>query len=150
MHIEKLEQIHLVGIRVCCPGEKYVSEIPKASKRLEERKHEILHVTNPTLQMGAFVVDASSEDQEGYWVCLQVNKVEQIPEGMVSLNIPPQTYAVIKHTGPNQTILHTYNELHLWMKKNKWPRKVNAWHLERFYQFNDKEKIDVDLLDTIQ
>jgi predicted transcriptional regulator YdeE len=150
VYIEKLEEIHLIGIRVCCRAEEYLSEIPQAAKRLEERKHEISHVTNPTQQMGAFVVEASSEEEEGYWVCVQVKKVGQIPNGMVSLTIPPQTYAVMKHNGPNTTILHTYDELHNWIEKSSWTRKLGAWHLERFHHFKNKEEIDVDLLDTIQ
>ncbi|QHA90887.1 GyrI-like domain-containing protein [Bacillus sp. N1-1] len=150
MHIEKLEQIHLIGIRVCCPAEEYLSEIPQASKRLEERKHKISHVTNPTQQIGAFIVETSSEDEEGYWVCVQVKKVGQIPNGMVSLTIPPQTYAVMNHNGPNTTILHTYDELHNRIEKSGKTRKIGAWHLERFHHFKNKEKIDVDLLDTIQ
>ncbi|MFP3338771.1 GyrI-like domain-containing protein, partial [Micrococcus sp. SIMBA_131] len=121
-----------------------------AAKRLEDRMDEISYVINPTQQMGAFVVDASSEDEEGYWVCYQVKKVEHVPEGMVAITIPSQTYAVMQHKGSNKAILHTYDELHNWIEQSSWTRRLSAWHLERFHHFKTNEKIDVDLLDTVQ
>ena len=150
VHIETLGQLHLVGIRVRCPGEEYMLEIPLAAKQLDERKEEIANVLNLPYQFGAFVVDASSEDEEGYWVCYQVKKVEHVPEGMVGLTIPSQIYAVMKHKGSNKKILHTYEKLHSWIDKSVSKRKLDAWHLERFYEFKDTDRMEVDLMDTIQ
>ncbi|PFG12069.1 GyrI-like domain-containing protein [Bacillus sp. es.036] len=150
VHIETLDELYLVGIRVRCPAEEYLSEIAQAAKQLEDRMDEISYVINPTEQMGAFVVEASSEDEEGYWVSYQVLKVEHVPEGMVAITITSQTYAVMKHMGSNKAILHTYDELHNWIEKSSWTRRLSAWHLERFHHFKTIEKIDVDLLDTVQ
>ncbi|WP_226659396.1 GyrI-like domain-containing protein [Guptibacillus hwajinpoensis] len=150
VHIETVEQLQLVGIRVRCPEEEYVLQIPIAANELVERQNEIANVLNHSYQFGAFVVDASSEEEEGYWVCQQVKKVEHVPEGMVSLTIPTQTYAVMKHTGSNKTILQTYDELHNWIEKSDSKRRLDAWHLERFYHFKNINQIEVDLMDTIQ
>ena len=150
VHFETLGQLHLVGIRVRCSGEEYVLQIPLAAKQLEERKEEIANVLNLPYQIGAFVVDASSEEEDGYWVCYQVKKIENVPDGMVTLTVPSQSYAVMKHKGSNKTILHTYEELHSWIEKSDSSRKLDAWHLERFYHYKDTDRIEVDLMDTIQ
>ncbi|MCA0173825.1 GyrI-like domain-containing protein [Bacillus sp. RAR_GA_16] len=150
VHIETLGQLHLVGIRVRCPGEAYVLKIPLVAKQLDERKKEIAHVLNLPYQIGAFVVETSSEEEEGYWVCYQVKKIENVPDGMVAITVPSQSYAVMKHQGSNKNILHTYEELHHWIEKSGSKRKLGAWHLERFYHYEDTEQIEVDLLDTIQ
>ncbi|WP_316246782.1 hypothetical protein [Paenibacillus ihumii] len=41
MKIVELNEKKLVGIRVICPGDQYVSEIPKAAIQLKERLGEI-------------------------------------------------------------------------------------------------------------
>ena len=150
VHVETLDKFYLVGIRVRCPAEEYAWQIPLAAKQLDARKKEIANVSNLHQQFGAFVVDTSSEEEGGYWVCHQVKKIEGVPEGMVSLRIPSQTYAVLKHRGSNMGILNTYEELHTWITKSGLKRRLGAWHLERFYHFKDTEQIEVDLMDTIQ
>ena len=149
VHIETLNQLHLVGIRVRCPADQYAWKIPLAAKQLDARKNEVANVSNLHQQFGAFVVETSSEEEDGYWVCYQVKKGEDVPRGMVALTIPSQSYAVIKHTGSNKRILDTYDELHTWIAKSDLKRRLGAWHLERFYHFKDTEQIEVDLMDTI-
>lgn len=63
---------------------------------------------------------------------------------MVLLTIPPQTYAIMKHTGPNKTILHTYDRLHNWIENNGLT-KLDAWHIERFHYFKNVEKEEMIL-----
>lgn len=44
MKVVELSEKKLVGIRVVCPGDEYVNEIPKASIKLKERLNEIKDV----------------------------------------------------------------------------------------------------------
>jgi predicted transcriptional regulator YdeE len=143
------DELKLVGFRVQCSGEQYINEIPKASIRLNERISEIKYVTKPSLQFGAFVVDSCSKE-DGYWVCVEVQKYEDIPDDMVSLTIPSQRYAVLRYKGPNYRIKDTYTNLHQWIEQNKYKRLKDKWHLEIFYSFRDTENVDVELLDTIE
>lgn len=148
--IKELKEIKLVGFRVVCPGDEYIVEIPKASKQLDERIGEIKQVVNPVHQYGAFVVKSESDEEDGYWVGVKVNEYEEIPADMVTLTIPSQTYAVIRHEGPNTKIMDSYNELHKWIDENQFTRQKNKWHLEKYHSWKDSSNVDVELFDTIR
>jgi predicted transcriptional regulator YdeE len=139
----------LVGFRLLCPGDQYIVEIPKASKVLSERMDEISNVENPNLQYGAFVVEHSSNEEDGYWVCVEVSEFEEIPKDMVTLTIPAQMYAVLRHMGANVEIKQAYNKLHQWIEVNGYQRLTNKWHLEAFHEWIDPSNIDVELMDTV-
>ncbi|WP_042477699.1 GyrI-like domain-containing protein [Bacillus ndiopicus] len=148
--IQELKELKLVGFRVLCPGDQYLVEIPKASLILAERIGEIKQVVNPNIQIGAFVVENQTPDEDGYWVSVEVKEYEDVPIDMVTLTIPPQRYAALRHVGSNSKIIEAYNDLHKWAEDNNYVRLKNKWHLERFYEWKDTEKVDVDLLDTIE
>lgn len=150
MQIKELKELKLVGFRVLCSGNQFVVEIPKASLKLSERISEIKQVVNPNEQFGAFVVENETADEDGYWVCVEVSQYEDIPTGMVTLTIPTQKYAVMRHKGSNKKIREAYNDLHKWIEDNDYKRLKNRWHLERYYEWKDTEKVDVELLDTIE
>ncbi|EOQ05207.1 hypothetical protein KOY_02993 [Bacillus cereus VDM021] len=148
--VKKLDEIKLVGFRVLCSGEQYINEIPKASMRLCKRMSEIKHVINPSLQYGAFVVENTLDEEEGYWICVEVKEYEEIPTDMVFLSVPSQRYAILRHQGSNDKIMDDYTRLHKWIEENEYKRLKDKWHLEIFYNWNDTENIDVELLDTIE
>lgn len=146
--VKEVGEIKLVGYRIQCPGEKYVEEIPKAAQRLNERIGEIKHIVDPALRLGGFVA-IDSEDEDGYWVGVEVEEYEDIPVDVVTLTIPPQKYAVCRHSGPNYTIRDTYTLLHKWIEDHNYMRLKHKWHLEKFYSWNDADNVDVELYDTI-
>ena len=88
--IKELDGLRLVGFRVLCSGDQYLVEIPKASLMLSERISEIKQVVDPNVQIGAFVVENETPDEDGYWVSVEVKEYEDIPMDMVTLTIPPQ------------------------------------------------------------
>ncbi|QQZ09910.1 GyrI-like domain-containing protein [Heyndrickxia vini] len=147
--VKILDELLLVGFRVLCSGDQYTNEISKTSLRLNTRMSEIKHVINPSQQVGAFVVENSSDDEDGYWICFEVSKYEDIPNDMVTLTIPSQKYAVLRHRGSNVEIMNAYQDLHLWMKENNYRRQKEKWHIERFYNWIDPKNVDVELFDTI-
>ncbi|WP_323368614.1 GyrI-like domain-containing protein [Radiobacillus deserti] len=69
---------------------------------------------------------------------------------MVTLTVPSQRYAVLRHKGANHRIMNSYEELHKWMEQNNCLRLKEKWHIEKYYRWNDIEHLDMDLLDTIQ
>ncbi|WP_144512949.1 GyrI-like domain-containing protein [Bacillus sp. FJAT-22090] len=148
--VKELGEIKLVGFRVLCPGDEYVNEIPKASIELQKRLHEIQQVINPSLQIGAFVVDNSTEEEDGYWICVEVKEYVDIPEGMVELTVPPQKYGALKHTGSNNMIRNSYNSLHEWIEEKGLKRLKDKWHLEMYSSWEDPNNVDVLLLDTVE
>jgi predicted transcriptional regulator YdeE len=150
--IKSLNEIKLVGFRVLCEGEKYIEEIPKAARLLKERSGEIKYVLDSEQQIGAFVVEKSTPDEDGYWIGVQVEEYEDIPEGMVALKIPSQKYGSIMHCGPNDLIRGSYEELHQWISEQGLERAIQGWNLEIYQKENDPENpgdVRVELLDSI-
>jgi predicted transcriptional regulator YdeE len=147
--VRQLEEIKLVGHRVLCDGDQYINEIPKAALALQNRIKDIRNVISPDQQIGAFIVDASSNNEDGYWICVEVEKFENIPDGMVSLTVPPQKYAVMTHDGPNHEIRNSYEILHEWIRENHYKRVLNTWHLELFHAYKNNDQLKVELFDTI-
>lgn len=145
-----LDELKLVGYRVLCSGDQYSVEIPKAVRRLEQTLWKIKHLKNPSIQIGAFVVDINTDEEDGYWTCMEVEAFEDIPEGMVALTIPAQSYAVWEHQGPTTGIMNSYEELHQWIEENHYSRLTNSWHLEVYYQWRDSNSLKVALLDTVR
>lgn len=148
--IKEIDELKLVGFRILCSGDQYIVEIPKASLRLSERISEIKHVVNPLQQFGVFVVENQTNKEDGYWVCVEVRDFEDIPTDMVTLTVPPQRYAVLRHKGANNKIKDAYNDLHKWIEENKYRRLKNKWHLEKYYSWKDTKNVDVELLDTVE
>ncbi|MBD7963624.1 GyrI-like domain-containing protein [Fictibacillus norfolkensis] len=148
--VEERKEIKLVGLRVLCEGNQYIHEIPKASTALRSQLQSIQHVVDSSKQIGAFVVDAQTKQEDGYWVCVEVEKYEDVPADMVELTIPPQKYAVTKHIGRNDEIKNSYEILHNWIQKNGYIRLLKNWHIEIFHTFNVGDQLEIDLYDTIQ
>jgi predicted transcriptional regulator YdeE len=148
--VKERKEIMLVGLRVLCEGDQYIHEIPKASTALQSQLPSIQHVMDPSKQIGAFVVDAQTKQEDGYWVCVEVEKYEDVPAGMVKLTIPPQKYAVTKHMGRNDEIKNSYEMLHNWIQKNGYKRLLKNWHIEIFHTFDVGNQLEIDLYDTIQ
>jgi len=79
---------------------------------------EVKKKVDSSIQWGAFIVNVSSPEEDGYWVGVEVEEYEEIPSGMVPLTIPPQLYAVIRHEGPNHLIRESCEELRNWFEES--------------------------------
>ncbi|WP_042224222.1 GyrI-like domain-containing protein [Oceanobacillus manasiensis] len=148
--IKEFGELKLVGFRVLCSGDQYINEIPKASLWLEGRINEIKHVVNPLLQFGAFVVENETDEEDGYWICVEVKEYEDVPSDMVTLTVPAQKYAVSRYKGANYKIVDAYNDLHRWIEENYYKRLKEKWHIEIYYSWQDTDNVDVELLDTVE
>ncbi|WP_368297041.1 GyrI-like domain-containing protein [Cytobacillus firmus] len=140
--------LRLIGIRVLCPPDQYLAEIPRAINLFTERLTEIKGAVNPDRLVGAFKVEEDSPEEDGYWIGIEVKEFIGVP-GMFSLEIPPQKYASIRHNGPNDEIGNSYRELHSWIEEKGYNRLKNEWHLEIHHSWENIEDLDIELLDTI-
>ncbi|WP_083207824.1 GyrI-like domain-containing protein [Fictibacillus arsenicus] len=150
LSVKEVRELKLVGFRVLCGNDEYKNEIPKAVKSLSNRLNEIKHLLNKDIQFGAFFVDSKKEEEDGYWVCVEVEKFEDIPKDMVMITIPRQRYAAANFQGSNQQIFEAYDELHQWAEENGHKRLKNTWHIEIFQSWEDSNNLKVELLDTIK
>ncbi|MFD1020927.1 GyrI-like domain-containing protein [Thalassobacillus hwangdonensis] len=148
--VKEIGEKKLVGFRVVCEDMKeFGEEIPKASMKLVERKSEIKHLVEPVNLIGAFKVAEESQDEDGYWSCFEVEAIEDVPEGMVSLTIPKQKYAVLNFKGHSSEIIDVYTDLHQWITDNGYERTPEKWTLEIYSEWSENED-NVDLCDPVK
>ncbi|MFE8701503.1 GyrI-like domain-containing protein [Cytobacillus sp. FJAT-54145] len=148
--VRELKEKKLVGYRVVCKdGTEYAKEIPKAAIVLEQRKSEIKQLVEPVKLIGAFKAKETSEEYDGYWVCFEVHKFEDIPEEMVGLQIPSQKVAVLDFNGHRSKIFNVYTHLHEWINENGYKRLPEKWTLEIYSEWSESEN-KVDLCDPIE
>lgn len=146
--VKELGEVKIVGFRIVCAGDNYIEEIPKAARELRERLNEIKHRVHPVQQIGAFVIEESSPEKDGYWIGVQVSEYNDIPEKMTTLTISPHKYATILHKGPNDRIRNSYHELHQWIEEKGYTRTNGSWNLE-FYHNENPDDLTVELFDSI-
>lgn len=142
--VQRKEGLKIIGYRVLCAGEDYKVEIPKASRSLFQQFPE------EKIQIGVFIPGECPEEKDGYWIGMEVDDLSIVPEGMVALEVGPQTYAVHTYEGPNNQIRETHEKVHEWIASNGYERDMEAWHLELFHRWEDKENIKVELYETIK
>ncbi|GGD86899.1 GyrI-like domain-containing protein [Paenibacillus nasutitermitis] len=144
-----LPELKLVGIRVVAGDAKgYEEQIPLAFERLQGRLSEIAVRVEPLRLYGAYYASDESGQEDGYWACAEVEESLVVPEGMESVTVPPQSYAVIEHRGPIRQVYQTYEQLHRWIADKGYKRILRAWHLERYEVAEDNTMI-IHLHDTI-
>jgi len=148
--VREIQEKKLVGFRELCDDMSgYGEEIPKASLSLEQRKDEIKKLVEPVNLVGAFKVEEASKEEDGYWLCYEVQDFEDVPEGMVRLVVPAQKYAVLHFKGHASEIFGVYPHLHKWINDNEYKRLPEKWTLEIYSEWAENEG-DVDLCDPVE
>lgn len=75
-----------------------------------------------------------------YVACFKVEKVEDVPEGMVVREVPAQQYAVFTHAGPLEKLSDTYNYIYqVWLPKSGYQAAGNfdfEYYNEEFNNFS--------------
>ncbi|MBS4219999.1 GyrI-like domain-containing protein [Bacillus sp. FJAT-49711] len=150
--VKEFKEIKLVGFRVLCEGDKYIEEIPKAANQLKQRTDEINSVLNNGRQIGAFITEERTPEDEGYWIGVEVSKYIDVPKDMVTLTIPANRYATILHDGPNYFIRNSYEILHKWIKEQSLDRANFSWNIEIYNEVKNQynpDNVQVKLCDSI-
>lgn len=84
-----------------------------------------------------------------YFACLEVEEINEVPEGMMGLKLPLMKYAKISCS--NKTIGQGYDKLFAWMGENGYKQKQNdSCSIEIFYFEEDAEEEVVEILIPIQ
>jgi AraC family transcriptional regulator len=113
--IAKVEAFTVVGMRV--HGKNENDEIPQMWQAFGARAKEIKHLVNPHVCYGICANMDESTGAFDYVVGIEVDNIADLPEGMVSWNVPEGTYAVFTCTLPTvgETFRHAY---HTWLPQS--------------------------------
>ena len=74
------------------------AEIPQLWGELMQRMHEINHLVNDGNSYGVMANYDEATEAFDYIAAFEVSEVADVPEGLVSLEIPPHTYAIFPST----------------------------------------------------
>lgn len=123
--VEK-EEIKVVGIS-WNGSYSQLDVIPRLFYLMEERLEEVPFQTKEPVLIAPF---HSRESEITYYVTTPVEKVKDIPKGMVGFSIPRKYYVSTSHKGSLEEIEHTYRRLHAWMEDYGYEQDHQALSLE--------------------
>ncbi|WP_180960168.1 GyrI-like domain-containing protein [Neobacillus cucumis] len=138
--IEK-EEIKVVGLPwTGTYGE--AKTLPSLFNKMEERLEEVACLTNEPVVIAPF---HSRETEFTYYVTKPVQKIEDVPEGMVGFTIPRKNYVVTTHKGRLEEVENTYHQLFTWMKEYGYEQDHHALGLEIFKEEHKQQNVSGDL-----
>ena len=68
-----------------------------------------------------------------HYAVVEVERIEEVPEGMVTISVPALTYAACSHR-KGQSIDQSYNNIYAWIKEQGYS-EYNPDHLTHFEQY---------------
>lgn len=112
-----------------------------------ERRHEIKNSKDEEVLISPYMCNGIVAT---YFACVEVSDLSDIPEGMIGITLPSQTYAKINCT--NKSIGEAYDKIFAWMSENGYVQKFleSTMPIEIFYLENDVEEMDVEILIPIR
>ena len=92
-----------------------VSTLKELITSMSARVGELDHAINPKMQLGLSY--HHRPDGFVHYSVYEVSEEQQLPEGMVEINVPQMTYLTTHHR-KDQIIGQTYNEIYQWLNEN--------------------------------
>ncbi|NOU93635.1 AraC family transcriptional regulator [Paenibacillus sp. LMG 31456] len=123
--LESKEAFTVIGIQ--CPLSPI--EAPKVWHSFIQNIHLIENRVQSTVSLGV-----CDDLNQRYIASVEVDKVDVVPEGMVSLEIPANEYAVFKHKGSIQGINESFQEIGRWLHQNNY----KGTHKPPFFELYDE------------
>jgi AraC family transcriptional regulator len=128
MDIKVVEKDSLKVVGISWNGTySQTSTIPGMFTELEQRLEEIPHKAEEPVLIAPF---HSRETEFTYYVTAPVEKIEQVPDGMVGFTIPPKNYVFSTHVGRPEDVENTYLQMFKWMQEYGYEQDQNALSLE--------------------
>lgn len=135
------EEIKVVGISWNGTYSQ-LKTIPSLFTQMKERLEEVSHQSNEPVLIAPF---HSRETEVTYYVTKPVEKIDDIPEGMVGFTIPRKNYVYAVHRGNLEDVENTYHRVFAWMDEYGYERDHYALSLEVFKEEHKQQNISGDL-----
>lgn len=143
MDIQVVEKNELRVVGISWNGSyTETNKIPKLFTKFEQRLEEISFKTEEPVLIAPF---HSRETEFTYYVTAPVEKITEIPEGMVGFTIPSKNYVVTTHKGKADEVENTYNLLFTWMKEYGYEQDHQALSLEIYKEEHKEQNASGDL-----
>lgn len=147
MEIVERDGLRVVGRKVEADWEQLWTVMPEAWKEFIARCGEIGHRTGD-----AFLDLSLGREGDLYTqlVCVEVSELAAVPEEMVTLEIPSQSYIRHRHIGPAAKIAESFGAMYEWARSNGHP--VDAFKIDHGYTEGGQEEeheLFIRLLDPV-
>jgi predicted transcriptional regulator YdeE len=147
LDIQVIEKNEIKVVGVSWNGSySQASSIPELFKVMEARLDEVAHQTEEPVLIAPF---HSRETEFTYYVTTPVNKIDQIPEGMVGFTVPRKNYVVTTYKGRPEEVENTYLKIFDWMEEYGYEQDHQALGLEIFpkkqKETNASEELNFDI-----
>lgn len=116
--------------------------IPNLFKVMENRLSEVSHQTEEPVLIAPF---HSRETEFTYYVTKPVEKIDEIPKGMVGFTIPRKNYVVGTHKGRPEEVENTYHQMFSWMDEYGYELDHHALSMEVYKEEHKQQNINGDL-----
>jgi AraC family transcriptional regulator len=128
MGIQVIEKEEMKVVGISWNGTySQISTIPSLFKELINRLEEVSYQTKEPVLIAPF---HSRETEFTYYVTTPVEKIDEIPEGMVGFTIPSKNYVFATHKGSLEEVENTYKRIYSLMEEYGYEQDRNALSLE--------------------
>jgi AraC family transcriptional regulator len=128
MGIQVIEKEEMKVVGISWNGSySQISTIPSLFKKMINRLEEVSYQTHEPVLIAPF---HSRETEITYYVTTPVDKIDEIPEGMVGFTIPSKNYVFATHKGSQEEVKNTYKRVYSWMEEYGYEQDHNALSLE--------------------
>ncbi|WP_052404831.1 GyrI-like domain-containing protein [Bacillus rubiinfantis] len=107
-----------------------INQLPFLFDEMKQRLRDVPYQTNEPILIAPF---HGRETELTYYFTTPVSEIKEIPEGMVGFTIPRKFYVCTTHSGRQDEIRHTYQQLFNWMKEYGYEQDFHALSLEVFH-----------------
>lgn len=148
VQFKEMPAMRIIGIQVEVPVGEPNNPIPRLWDTIEKRKQDIKKMIQPEQCLGyeSYTDDLNYKRSFLYTAAFVVEKNAEIPEGMVSHDIPAGLYAVFTHIGGimdiHKTIRYAFKE---YLPKSKYQVRAKydfEWYDERFRGMRPESEVD--------
>jgi predicted transcriptional regulator YdeE len=146
----------LTAVGYCWKGtfeQAGAGEIRSLMSQFRERMNDISNLTSNESILG-LSFDVSKEGFT-YYICREVKKVDELPEGMKAVSIPSLTYATYDHR-KDQNIEESYSTIYQWIKEKGYAEdeKQELTHFEiypmKYDPMKDRPELTINIPIVIQ
>lgn len=130
MDIQVVEKNEISVVGISWNGTySQINTIPHLFEEMEARLKEVSNQKNSPVLIAPF---HRRETEFTYYVTTPVEKLEEIPEGMIGFTIPSKNYVCSVHRGSLEEVENTYQQMLEWMNEYGYDLDDHALSLEVF------------------
>ncbi|KOP66949.1 transcriptional regulator [Bacillus sp. FJAT-18019] len=102
-------------------------------RTLQGRLSEIPHALHTDTLLGLSYHAAPGGDGFIHYAVVEVERIDEVPDGMITISVPALTYATCAHR-KEQSIDQSYNNIYAWIKEQGYS-EYNPDHLTHFEKY---------------